>query len=133
MKYRNNKVAAVVPSLALLFAALSARGAAADSYIGSINGADCYPAAAAREELEYSYGQLPTGEENDESGLWDSVMVFANPLDGTWSIVARPRDVDASALSDGADLLCVVEASDADHPADIRQNPAYIRLLGPKP
>ena len=116
---------------AFLFAFV--HGAAADSYLGALNDADCYTPEVLNEELALGYGQKPSGEMREYAGAWRSVMMYRNPGDKTWTLVGQPHEADARRLTKFNRLLCIIEGGEGE---DYRKNQTYRRLMlgdSPKP
>lgn len=116
---------AIAPALAAVF---TAHAAQAQERI------QCEPAEALFTKLREKHGEFPTGAILTDDTTWEKVELYADPQDGSWSAVGKPREhmrADFN-IPAGVDSRCVLMGGDAGY-ATLRQHPAFVFAFGPLP
>lgn len=107
--------------------AVAAAPSQATTYLGPVNGAECYTPEVMNEELDMGYGQSPTVQAGHFVGPWRSVTLYRNREDRSWSLVGKPYEEDARRITGFDNLLCLIDSGEGE---EYRENPYYRRLLG---
>lgn len=116
--------AAAVPALALLFATASNAQVAGDP--------ECYTPDSLVQALKDQAGEVPTGDIARDKGPWATLEMYADPADGSWSLVGKPSEEGLRQLgiAPGTDARCLLLGG-ADGFDAARRHPALIHLFGP--
>lgn len=122
MKKLKKLAAAAVPALALLFATAAQAQAEPECYI---------PDSLVR-ALKEQAGEVPTGDIARNQGPWETLEIYADPQDGSWSLVGKPSEEGLRQLgiAPGTDARCMLLAGE-DGFEEARRHPALIHLFGP--
>lgn len=116
--------AAAVPALALLFPSAAQAQQAGEP--------ECYVPNYLVQALKDHAGEVPTGDLARDRGPWATLEMYADPKDGSWSLVGKPSEEGLRQLgiAPGTDARCLLLGG-ADGFDAARRHPAMIHLFGP--
>lgn len=122
MKKLKKLAAAAVPALALLFA--TAAQAQAEP--------ECYTPDSLVEALKDQAGEVPTGDIAHDKGMWATLEMYADPQDGSWSLVGKPSEdgLRQLGIAPGTDARCLLLGGENGY-EQARRHPALIHVFGP--
>jgi hypothetical protein len=117
--------ATTVPALALLFAASAANAQ---------QGPQCFESGQLDTILSQQTGDVPTQDVAKDVGPWSEIRIYADPADGSWSLVAKPGADLAKAIGvpDGVGASCYLGGGDSGYPDEVKKDPGFQQLFGPK-
>lgn len=115
---------ATVPALALVFATSAANA----------QQIQCFEASQLDSLLVQQTGDVPTTDIARDVGPWAEMQIYADPADGSWSLIARPSADAAKEMGvpDGVQAACYVVGDSSGYPDQVKQAPFYQQLFGPK-
>ena len=124
MKRLRKLAAAAVPALALLFTSAAQAQVADDP--------QCFVPDSLVQALKDQEGEVPTGDIARDKGAWATLEMYADPKDGSWSLVGKPSEEGLRQLGivPGTDARCLLLGG-ADGFDQARRHPAMIHLFGP--
>lgn len=113
---------ALAPALSAVFA----------QHASAQNGPQCGPAPLVIGNLLDEYNETPTGDILRDDTTWETLELYADMRDGSWSLVGKPHESARSRFNipAGVDARCILMGGDSGY-ANLRQNPAMIQLFGP--
>ncbi len=121
MKKLKMLLAAAIPALSVMFTSAAQAQEAVQ----------CYEATSLVTALRDQEGEVPTGDIARNQGIWESLELYADPKDGSWSLLGKPNAQGLAALGipPGTDARCLLLGGSEGF-GEVRQHPALIQLFG---